>query len=322
MKNRYIGMAFALSVMLPLQAMAGKWPTGPVRWIVPYPPGGGNDGISRLIAHEIEQRTGASVVVDNKGGANGTIGINALRQAVPDGHTVSTVPSGPLDVNPTLNKTVPYDRDKDFSYVGSMIKFPLFLVASHRSGIKSVTQLVERARLHPDKLTYSSAGIGNSTHLAGALLGQLTGTRLLHVPYTGTGPAAVAVVSGEVDLTFGSGPSIMPMVQANKVRLLGVAESARLANMPDVPTVAEQGVPGFEAFSWAGVVAPAGIKADVLDDISRTIFEIVSDPAFQKKVYEYGMVPMPGTSQAFRAVVARDAEKWGRLIREAGITAQ
>src|SRR5690606_21088575 len=145
---------------------------------------------------------------------------------------------------------------------------------------------------------------------------------LLHVPYTGSGPAAVAVVSGEVDLTFGSGPSIMPMVDAGKVHLLGVAELDRLTTMPDVPTIAEQGVPGYEAFSWAGVIAPAGVKQDLLDSISNALHEVVSDPDFQQKIYDHGMIPLPGTSTQFRDIVLRDAEKWGKLIKEAGITAQ
>lgn len=303
-------------------AVSSEWPKNTVRWIVPYPPGGGNDGISRLMAHEIERRTGVSVVVDNKGGANGTIGVNQLKQAQPDGYTLATVPSGPLDVNPILNPGVAYDPESDFTYVASMIKFPLFLVASHKSGIESIAQLLEIARERPNALTYSSAGIGNSTHLAGELLADMTNTKLLHVPYTGTGPAAVAVVAGEVDLTFGSGPSIMPMVNAGKVRLLGVGELERLPNMPDVPTIAEQGVDGFQAFSWAGVVAPAKLDSNLLNSISDVIYEIASDPEFQKKVYDQGMVPLPGKSTEFRGIVLRDAKKWERLIRKAGIKPQ
>lgn len=242
-----------------------------------------------------------------------------MKQAAPDGYTVSTVPSGPLDVNPVLNKDIRYDANKDFTYVASMIKFPLFLVASHRSGIKSMDDLIKRAKENPGEVTYSSAGVGNSTHLAGALLDELTGTKLMHVPYKGTGPAAVAAVGGEVDLTFGSGPSIMPMVKAGRVHLIGVGDAARLPNMPDVPTVAEQGVDGYEAFSWAGVIAPAELNPDIQDKLGRTIYKAVTDPAFQERIYANGMVPLPGTSAEFEAIVQRDTKKWGELIKSAGI---
>src|SRR5690606_25210302 len=157
------------------------------------------------------------------------------------------------------------------------------------------------------------------THLAGVLLGELTGTKLLHVPYTGTGPAAVAVVSGEVDLTVGSGPSILPMVSAGKVNLIGVGEAKRLHGMPDVPTLAEQGVRGYEAYSWAGVIAPAGVAKEVSDAMSNEILKAVSDSEFQRRIYDNGMVPLPGSGEDFRAIVDRDTKKWGELLKSEGL---
>jgi tripartite-type tricarboxylate transporter receptor subunit TctC len=300
-------------------ASAQAWPTQPIRLIVPYAPGGGNDSISRLIAKQLEDKLKVSVVVDNKGGGGGSIGVGLLKQAKPDGYTLATVPSGPLDVNPTLMGNMPYDAAKDFTYIGPMVKFPLFLAISPAAGVKTLPELIAKAKANPGKLTYSSAGIGNSTHLAGALLAYATGTEMTHVAYRGTGPAALAAIQGDVTFTFGSGPSILEFVNSGKVIGIGVSELTRLETMPKTPTIAEQGVPGFEASSWAGIVAPAGLPPAIAEKLTTTLREIMETPAFRQQVVSRGMEPISGNGKDFEAMVKKDTQKWGKLISAAGI---
>jgi tripartite-type tricarboxylate transporter receptor subunit TctC len=303
-------------------AAADTWPSQPIRLIVPYAPGGGNDSISRMVAQQLEKKLKVTVVVDNKGGGGGSIGVNLLKQSKPDGYTLATIPSGPLDVNPFLMTGITYDPAKDFTYIGPMVKFPLFLAVSSASGVKTVPQLIAKAKAEPGKVTYSSAGIGNSTHLAGALLAHATGTQMTHVAYRGTGPAAVALMAGEVTFTFGSGPSILEYVNTGKVVGLGVSEPTRLDSQKNIPTIAEQGVPGFEASSWAGIVAPAGLPKDIADKLTTAVREVMEDPEFRKQVLARGMVPISGTGKQFEAMVQKDAQKWSKLITAAGIKAE
>jgi tripartite-type tricarboxylate transporter receptor subunit TctC len=200
-----------------------------------------------------------------------------------------------------------------------MVRFPLFLAIAPAAGVKTLPELIAKAKAQPGKVTYSSAGIGNSTHLAGALLGHASNTEMTHVAYRGTGPAAQAVMSGEVTFTFGSGPSILPFVKGGKAIGVGVAETSRLDSEKEMPTIAELGLPGYEASSWAGIVAPAGLPPEIADKLTQTLREVMQDPAFRKQVTERGMVPISGSGKDFQAMVQRDAAKWGKLITAAGI---
>jgi len=310
-----------LATLAPLALAQAPWPSESIKLIIPFAPGGGNDVIGRLIARQLQDRLKTTVYVENKAGANGTIAMNLLKQARPDGYTIATVSSGPLDVNPALF-SVPYDPAKDFTFIAPMVKFPLFLAVSPQSGIKSIDELIAKARAEPDRVTYSSAGIGNGSHLAGALLADMTNTKMVHVPYKGNGPAGLALVSGEVTFTFGSGPSILGFVKGGKAVGLGVAELKRLPDMPDVKTVAEQSVAGFEAASWGGIVAPAGLPPEISRKLSATVLSIMEDPAFRKQVIDQGMVPIPGTSRDFETMVSSGREKWGGLIKKANIKAE
>ncbi len=300
---------------------AQEWPTAPIKLIIPFAPGGGNDGAGRLLAKAMEDRLKVPVVVENKAGANGTIAMNFLRQSKPDGYTLSLVSTGALDVNPWL-MNLPYDPAKDFTYLGTIVKFPLFLAVLPSSGIKSVSDLVAKARAEPGKVTYSSAGIGNSIHLAGALLAHMTGTQMTHVPYKGAGPAATALLGGEVTFTFGSGPSIASFADTGRVLLLAVSDSTRVPNRSQLPTVEESGVKGFESVSLGGVVAPAGLPAHVSTKLSNTIKEIIDSPDMQDKINGLGMLPISSTGKQYEAMVAKDREKYGNLIKAANIKAE
>lgn len=303
-------------------AAADTWPSQPIRLIVPYPPGGGNDNISRLMAKQLEAKLKVPVVIDNKGGASGSIGVNLLKHAKADGYTIATIPSGPLDVNPAIMPNITYDPAKDFTYIGPMVKFPLFIGVSHKAGVKTLQELVAKAKADPKAVTYSSAGIGNSTHLAGALLAHATGTEMTHIAYRGTSPASMAVLSGEVTFTFGSGPSILEYVTTNKVIGMGVSEPTRLESHPEILTIAEQGVPGFEASSWAGIVAPAGLPPAIATKLTAALREVMETPEMRKQVLARGMLPISGSGQDFQRMVEKDTLKWGKLIKAARIKAE
>ena len=323
--NRRVRLHSMLLVACALWGSAGlhaqDWPNNPIKLIIPFAPGGGNDGAGRLLAKALEDRLKVPVVVDNKAGANGTIAMNFLRQSKPDGYTLSLVSTGALDVNPWM-MNLPYDPAKDFTYLGTIVKFPLYLAVLPSSGIKSVSDLVAKAKAEPGKVTYSSAGIGNSIHLAGALLAHMTNTQMTHVPYKGAGPAATALLGGEVTFTFGSGPSISSFADAGRVVLLGVSDSTRVSSRGQIPTVEEAGIKGFESVSLAGVVAPAGLPADIANKLSVTIKEIIDSSDMQQKIYGLGMLPISSTSKQYEAMVAKDREKYGALIKAANIRAE
>ena len=304
-----------------LWAQAQEWPNAPIKLIIPFAPGGGNDGAGRLLAKAMEDKLKVPVVVDNKAGANGTIAMNFLRQSKPDGYTLSLVSTGALDVNPWL-MNLPYDPAKDFTYLGSIVKFPLYLAVLPSSGIKSVSDLVERARAQPGKIMYSSAGIGNSIHLAGALLAHMTGTQMTHVPYKGAGPAASALLGGEVTFTFGSGPSIGAFADSGRVVLLAVSDTVRVPSRSQVPTVEEAGVKGFDSVSLGGIVGPPGMPTELANRLSQIIKDIIESPDMQQKIQALGMLPLSSTGKQYEAMVTKDREKYGNLIKAANIKAE
>jgi tripartite-type tricarboxylate transporter receptor subunit TctC len=260
-------------------------------------------------------------VVDNKAGANGTIAMSLLRQAKPDGYTLSLVSTGALDVNPWL-MNLNYDPVKDFTYLGTIVKFPLFLAVLPSSGIKSVADLVAKAKAEPGKVTYSSAGIGNSIHLAGALLAHMTGTQMTHVPYKGAGPAATALLGGEVTFTFGSGPSVGSFADAGRLVLLAVSDTSRVPGRSQIPTVEEAGVKGFDSVSLGGVVGPAGLPPELAQKLSAVIKEIIESPDTQQKILALGMLPISSNGKQYEQLVAKDREKYGNLIKAAHIKAE
>jgi tripartite-type tricarboxylate transporter receptor subunit TctC len=300
---------------------AQEWPTSPIKLIIPFAPGGGNDGAGRLVAKAMEDKLKVPVVVDNKAGANGTIAMNFVRQSKPDGYTLSLLSTGALDVNPWL-MNLPYDPAKDFTYLGTIVKFPLYLAVLPSSGIKSVSDLVERARNQPGKVMYSSAGIGNSIHLAGALLAHMTGTDMTHVPYKGAGPAASALLGGEVTFTFGSGPSVGAFADTGRVNLLAVSDSVRFPGKNQIPTVEESGIKGFESVSLGGIVGPANLPPEISSRLSQVIKEIIDSPDMQQKILALGMLPISSTGKQYETMVTKDREKYGNLIKSANIKAE
>ena len=313
---------WGVSLMLvAVWVQAQQWPAKPVRIIVPFPAGGGVDYIGRVMAKHLGERLNQQVVVDNRAGSNGIVGLEVLKNAPPDGYTLAAASNGPLVNNLILYSTLPYDTLRDFSPIGNMVMFPLMLVTHPSLPVKTSKELIALARSMPDKVIYSSPGTGNGGHLAAELFNSMGKVKMLHIPYKGTAPANVAVLSGETHLTYSSIPSILPHVRAGRLRAIGIGNASRLSSLPDIPTVAETGLPGYEAFSWAGMVAPAKTPAVVVTRPNREINEILKQKDVVDQLVKDGTVPVPNTPEKFTAYIKADLEKWTAVVRNAGIKA-
>jgi len=312
-------LAIALAAGAPLAAGAQTWPAKPVRMLVPFPPGGGVDFAARIVGKHLSDRLGQQVVVENRAGANGIIALEALKGAAPDGYTIAAASNGPLVINPAMYLRLPYDPLRDFVAIGSLVSFPLLLVVHPSVPANSVNELIALARAKPGALTFSSPGVGNGSHLAVELFAAMADVQLVHVPYKGTAPAATALLAGEVALTFSSIPTVLPHVRVGKLRALGVGNATRVPSLPEFPTIAESGVPGYEAFSWAGVIAPAGTPRDVVVRLNREIVQVLRQKDVADQLANEGTIPTPDTPEEFAAYIKSELGKWGAIVRLAKI---
>jgi tripartite-type tricarboxylate transporter receptor subunit TctC len=248
--SRLLCVALALLGLATATAsvQAQNYPNKPIRLIVPFPPGGGNDVIARLIAQKLSDRFGQQVVVDNKAGANGIVGLQALMQSPADGYTLAVAAAGPMAVNPSLYDKLPYDPTKDFSPITNMVNYPLLLVVHPSVPVKTTLDLVNLAKAKPQQLFFASPGSGNSGHLAGELFNAMAHVHTVHVPYKGQGPALADLLTGQVQMLYSSIPSVLPQVKSGQLNALAVGSAKRLPSLPDIPTIAESGVPGYEAY--------------------------------------------------------------------------
>jgi len=312
-------LAIALAAGAPLAAGAQAWPAKPVRMLVPFPPGGGVDFAARIVGKHLSDRLGQQVVVENRPGANGIIALEALKGAAPDGYTIAAASNGPLVINPAMYLRLPYDPLRDFVAVGSLVSFPLLLVVHPSVPANSVNEIIALARARPGALTFSSPGVGNGSHLAVELFAAMANVQLVHVPYKGTAPAATALLAGEVALTFSSIPTVLPHVRAGKLRALGVGNATRVPSLPEFPTIAESGVPGYEAFSWAGVIAPTGTPRDVVVRLNREIVQVLRQKDVADQLANEGTIPTPDTPEEFAAYIKTELGKWGAIVQLAKI---
>ena len=303
-------------------ALAQAWPSRTIRLIVPFPPGGGNDVIARVVAQKLGERLGQPVVVENRAGANGIVGLQALMQAPPDGHTIAVGAAGPLAVNPSLYDKLPYDPLKDFAPITNMVNFPLLLVTHPSVPAKTTRELVALAKAQPGKLYYSSPGSGNSGHLAGELFNTAAGVKTVHVPYKGQGPALADLLAGQVQMLYSSIPSVLPHVQQKQLNAIAVGSAKRVPSLPDIPTIAESGVPGYEAYSWVGMIAPAGTPREVIARLNRDIVEILKQKDVAEKLNAQGALPVGDTPEQFGAYIKAEIEKWGAVVRSSNIKAE
>lgn len=292
------------------------YPSKPVRLIVPFPPGGGSDTVAHLLSTRLFERWGQAVVVDNRGGAGGSIGTDLTARSAPDGYTLAMATASTLSINPVLNK-VPFDPIKDFAPVIHTSTIPVVLVVHPSVPVKSTRELIAMAKAQPGKLNYGSSGDGTITHLAGELFKSMTGVDIVHVPFRGGGPARNATLGGHVQINFANLLSASPFVKNGRLRALGVSTRKRTAGMPEVPTIADAGVPGYEVMQWNGVIAPRGTPKAIVAALNRDINEIVSRPDVQKMIIGSGSEPEGGTPEEFAAFIKADIAKWTKVVRDA-----
>ena len=306
---------------LPALAMAQAYPNKSIRMIVPFPPGGGTDFMARIIAQKLSERVGQQVVIDNRAGSNGIVGLQALMAAAPDGYTICSASAGPLSVNPHVYSKLPYDTLRDFTIIARGVDFPLLLLTHPSLPVKSVKELVALARSRPGQMVYASSGAGNSDHLASELFKSMAKLDIIHIPYKGAGPSTIAALSGEVQLMFASIPPTLAHVRTGKLRALGVGSAQRVPSQAEFPTIAESGLPGYEAYSWGGVIGPGKMPADIVQKLNREINEGLRAKDAADRLLAGGTVPMPDTPEAFSALIAAETKKWGVVARAANIRA-
>jgi len=313
--------AFALTVagLHSAPALSQAYPAKPIRIIVPFPAGGGVDYIGRIVAKGLSERFGQQVLVDNRPGANAIVGLEVLKAAAPDGYTLAAASAGPLAVNPFIYSKLPHDTLKDFTQIANMVNFPLMLVAHPSLPVKNVKELVALARARPGEVSYASPGSGNSSHLAGELFNSMAKVKILHVPYKGMAPAVVSAVSGEAHILYASIPPILPHVRSGRVRALGIGNAQRIPSMPEIPTIAEAGVPGYEAYAWAGMIGPANLPRDIVMRLNKAIVDTLNQKDVIERMLSEGTVPTPSSPEEFIAYMRSELKKWGDVVRLAGI---
>lgn len=320
--NRRQGLALAAAALAGPAFAQGEpaFPTKPMRIVVPYPPGGFNDTLGRLVARKFSEAWGQSVVVDNRAGAGTTLGTQNVAQAAPDGHTLLVV-QFPFAANPWMYKTLPYDTQKAFAPVLLAGRAPMVLVVNAASPHRSVADVLAAAKARPGQLNYGSSGSGSSNHLAMALFESVTGTQMNQVPYKGSTPMLTDLAGGQVELAFDLLPHVLPFLQSGKVRALALAGAQRWPTMPDLPTVAEAGVKDFVVTSWHGIVAPAGTPAPVLTKLNAQLNLILQQDDVKKAFAAQGVAPDGGTPQRFAAFIDEQLALWKRVIQTRGISA-
>ncbi|MGE5525416.1 MAG: Bug family tripartite tricarboxylate transporter substrate binding protein [Rhodospirillaceae bacterium] len=299
-------------------APAKNYPIKPIRFIVPFAPGGTTDIVARFIGQKLGDDLGQPLIIDNRGGAGGTIGTDMLAIALPDGYTIMLNHVG-LTYNVSLYERLPYDTVKDLAPVSLVGTTPNMLVVNTAFKARSVKELVDLARAKPDQLSYGSGGVGSSSHLAVEMLQQIAKVKFLHVPYKGAGPALTDTVSGQVQFMITTMPSAVNHVKSGRLRALAVSGSKRSPAMPELPTVMESGVPGYDYTTWYGILAPAGLPKPIATRLLQSVHAAVASPDLRSRLTQNGMEPEVNTPDRFAALIKSDIAKWSKIIRTAGI---
>jgi tripartite-type tricarboxylate transporter receptor subunit TctC len=299
-------------------AVAQSWPQKPIRMIVPFPPGGGTDFVGRLVAKHLSQRLGKTIFVENRGGANGTVGLQALMQSNPDGYTIATTSDTPLTVNPLLYENLPYEPLRDFVLVATVARSAEMLAVHPSIPARNVPELIAFSKENPDRLSFGSGGVGNFSHLAMELFSLETGVKLLHVPYKGTGPAAMALIAGDVQIGFIPVQTLLPYVKSGQLVAIAIGEPQRMPSLPDVPTVSET-LPGFETAAWEGIVVPAGTPKEIVTRLREATLSIMRDPEIAKQFTDQQKIVMALGPNEFADLIRKDSAKWEKVIKAAHI---
>ncbi|MGI8896323.1 MAG: Bug family tripartite tricarboxylate transporter substrate binding protein [Casimicrobiaceae bacterium] len=301
-------------------ASAQQYPSRLVKIVAPQTPGGATDVFARKMAQTLSERWGQPVVVENRAGAGGTVGTDAVAKSAPDGYTLLVTYAGSQAINPSLYQKLPFDSVKDFQTIATLASTPFFLIANPNRPFKDVAGMLAMAREKPDALTYASSGNGSVNHLLGEMLKAETGVKILHIPYRGVAPAITDVIGGQVDTAFSSVPSVLQTIRSGDVRALAVSSAKRVAVAPDVPTIAESGLPGFDVNPWWGILAPAGIDMAIVRKINADVGEILATQEMKDFFAAQGAEPLVTSPDQFLKMLQADVEKWAKIVKGAGVT--
>jgi tripartite-type tricarboxylate transporter receptor subunit TctC len=315
-----LGAAIGAMVLLHASgAPAQGWPAKPIRLIVPFPPGGSTDIVARIVSQKLSERLGQPIIIENRGGAGGTLGSAVAAKAAPDGYTLTVASTSTHVVAPSVYAKLDYDPVKDFAPVSLMAVSPYLLVVNPAVQAKTLQELVALAKKQPGRLNYASAGVGSTTQLAMEMLKAASGTFMLHIPYNGNGPAGTAVIGGQVDVLFGSLPALLPHAKSWRVRALAVGTPKRSPSLPEIPTVAELGYPGFDASLWLAIMAPAGTPQAIIERLNKEIVAIVGAADTREALDKAGAEPLAGTPAELAAMIRDGVSKYAQVIKAAGI---
>jgi tripartite-type tricarboxylate transporter receptor subunit TctC len=318
--NRILqAVIFGLFLSHALYTSAQEYPNKPVKVIVPFAVGGGADIVARLVFQKLSIRLGQPFVIDNRGGAGGIAGADAVAKASPDGYTLLLGQTGPNAINPSLFPQVPYDPEKDFSPIIQLTSYPYLIALHNQIPVKNLQEFIQSAKNNPDKYSFSTAGKGSSAQIAAELFMRTTQIKMIHVPYKGAGPALIDAMAGVVSLTFGDAGSSTPMVQSNRIKGLAVTSKNRSKLLPNVPTVAESGYPGFEAVAWHAVLAPAKTSPAIINKLNSELNEILKDQEIREKLISNGLEIVGGSPREFSDYIHSEVQSYKKIIQEANI---
>lgn len=316
-RRRFAATALAAvgSLAMPALAQNQNFPTKPVRLVVPFPPGGGNDLLARAIAPRMAEILGQAVIVDNKPGAGGNLGTDQVAKSSPDGHTI-LIASNQIAINPALGVKTPFRIEQDFAPVGMIASVPIVLVSNMDQPFNNLRELISYAKHNPGKLSYSSPGNGTPQHLAGEVFARMTKSFMVHIPYRGTGPAIADVFGGQVQISFGTMASVLPFIEAGKLKPLGIAGQQKSSLLPLLPTFGEAGLKGYEAALWYCLLAPAQTPKSVVTKLNAALNQILKTPKVVALLARQGFETAPSTPEELRTVIVRDLVRWDRIVVE------
>jgi tripartite-type tricarboxylate transporter receptor subunit TctC len=299
-------------------AHAQAYPAKPIRLIIPYPPGGGVDAIMRPFAQHLSARLGQQIIIDNRGGSGGSIAMQAAARAAPDGYTIAAPITAQLAINPALYSSLPYDPIKDFAPITLFADGAYILVVHPSLPVKTMGEFLQLARKRPGEIHYGSAGNGSGGHLAGALLVSMTGIKMVHVPYKGGGPAQVGLLSGEIQADFEVWAYARGHIESGRIRALAVTTARRPKSLPDFPTVAESGVPGYDSGVWYALVAPAGTPREIIERLNRETVAVLKNPEYTKLLADQAIDPIGSTPEELGQYIRREVDKWAKVVKDTG----
>ena len=320
--KRRLRAAAIAALVLPTLALAQAWPNKTIHWIVGFAPGGGTDIVGRALAQKVSEQLGQPVIIENRAGAAGTIGADVVAKAAPDGHTLVMGFLGPHAVNQFLFTKMPYDTQRDFAPVAMVIEAEGLLAVHPSVPVNTVGELLALARAHPGMLSYGSGGVGTASHLAGELFKSMTKTFIVHIPYRGNAPAVADLIGGQTQLAFATLPTIIAHVRAGKLRGVAVIGSTRSAAAPQLPTVAEAGVPGFAVNNWIGLFAPAGTPVEIVRRLNAEVMRIMQLPEITRRMAVEGERHTANTPEQFAAFVRDETTKWAKVVKDAGLKSE